>query len=101
MCEQALHHKNVDNELFYHFFELIEREALDDRNFVRKAVNWAIRQIGKRNELLRLKAIETCEHLLLQDSKSSRWIAKDAIRELNSTNVIARINRKLNKEMLK
>ena len=97
MCEQAVHHKNVENELFYHFFELIEREAWDERNFVRKAVNWAIRQIGKRNEILRLKAIETCERLLLQDSKSAHWIAKDALRELNSPNVITRINRKLNR----
>ena len=95
MCEQALHHKNAENELFYHFFELIEREAWDDRNFVRKAVNWALRQIGKRNEILRVKAIETCEHLLLQDFKSARWIAKDAIRELSSLEVISRINKKL------
>jgi len=101
MCEQAVHHKNVENELFCHFFEIIEREAWDDRNFVRKAVNWAVRQIGKRNEILRLKAIETCERLLLQDSKSARWIAKDAIRELNNPNVIARVNRKLNRELLK
>jgi 3-methyladenine DNA glycosylase AlkD len=59
ICEQAVHHKDVDNEQFNHFLDLIEREAWDDRNFVRKAVNWALRQIGKRNETLRLEAIET------------------------------------------
>ena len=92
MCEQAVHHKKAENELFYHFFELIEREAGDGRNFVRKAVNWALRQIGKRNEILRIKALETCEQLLLQNSKSAHWIANDAIRELNSKAVIARLN---------
>lgn len=92
MCNQAVHHKKAENELFYHFFEIIEREAWDDRNFVRKAVNWALRQIGKRNETLRIKALETCEQLLLQFSKSARWIANDAIRELNSQSVIDRIN---------
>jgi len=91
MCEQAVHHKNVDNEQFYQFLEIIEREAWDDRNFVRKAVNWALRQIGKRNEILRLKAIETGERILLQKSKSACWIAKDALRELNSPEVMKRI----------
>ena len=92
MCEQAIHHKNVENEQFYHFFEIIEREAWDDRNFVRKAVNWALRQIGKRNEILRIKALETCERLLIQNSKSARWIANDAMRELKSKEVVTRLN---------
>ena len=92
MCNQAVHHKKAENEQFYHFFELIEREAGDDRNFVRKAVNWALRQIGKRNEILRIKALETCERLLLQNSKSARWIANDALRELKSDAVTARLN---------
>jgi 3-methyladenine DNA glycosylase AlkD len=96
MCEQSLHHKSAENELFYHFFDLIELEAWDDRNFVRKAVNWALRQIGKRNEILRRRAIETCERILQQDSKSARWIAKDALRELNNPGVIARINKQKN-----
>jgi 3-methyladenine DNA glycosylase AlkD len=94
MCDQAVHHKDVENEQFYHFFDLIEREAWDERNFVRKAVNWALRQIGKRNEELRIKAIETCEQILFQSSKSARWIANDALRELNSEEVVARISRK-------
>jgi 3-methyladenine DNA glycosylase AlkD len=94
MCEQAVHHKNSENELFYHFFEIIEREAWDERNFVRKAVNWALRQIGKRNEILRIKAILTAERILNQDSKSARWIATDALRELKSDNVIGRVNKK-------
>ncbi len=94
ICEQAVHHKDVDNEQFYQFLELIEREAWDERNFVRKAVNWALRQIGKRNETLRLKAIETGERILQQNSKSARWIATDALRELNDAKIIERLNKK-------
>ena len=88
ICQQAVHHKEVDNEQFYYFLNIIEREAWDDRNFVRKAVNWALRQIGKRNELLRLKAIETAERILKQNSRASRWIATDALRELKIEKVI-------------
>lgn len=95
MCEQVVHHKQVENEQFFHFFEIIEREAWDNRNFGRKAVNWALRQIGKRNETLRLKAIETAEHILNQDSKSARWIATDALRELKSDKVIERSKKKV------
>ena len=94
MCEQAVHHKSVENEQFYHFLEVIEREAWDDRNFVRKAANWGLRQIGKRNEILRIKAIETSERIMLQNSKSARWIAGNALKELKSKEVIARMNKK-------
>jgi len=94
MCQLAMHDKKVSNELFYHFFEIIEREAYDGRNFVWKSVNWALRQIGKRNENLRLKAIETGERILNQNTKSARWIATDALRELNDYKVIERLSRK-------
>jgi 3-methyladenine DNA glycosylase AlkD len=93
MCELAFHDKKATNESYFHFFEIIEREAWDNRNFVRKAVNWALRQIGKRNELLRLMAIDTAERIMKQDSKSARWIATDALRELNNEKIIARVNR--------
>lgn len=90
MCYYAVHNKVKTNDFFYPMFDLIEREAWDDRNFVRKAVNWALRQIGKRNEHLRLKAIQTAERILEQNTKSARWIANDALRELNNEKVIAR-----------
>lgn len=64
------------------FFPLIIRESTDERNYVRKAVNWALRQIGKRNELLRKKAIKTAEDILKIDNKTAKWIANDALREL-------------------
>jgi len=87
----------IKDEAFYHFFELIEREAWDNRNFVRKAVNWALRQIGKRNEILRMRAIECAERILRQDSKSAKWIANDALRELRSEITIAYVNRNKSK----
>jgi len=89
MCALVVYDKKAKDEVFYPFFDLIEREACDDRNFVRKAVNWALRQIGKRNEPLRLKAIECGERILAQESKSAKWIANDALRELRSDKIVA------------
>jgi 3-methyladenine DNA glycosylase AlkD len=94
ICALVIYDKKAPNESFYPYFELMEREAWDERNFVRKAVNWALRQIGKRNEALRLKAIECAERIQLQDSKSARWIAADALRELRSYQVITRLKNK-------
>src|SRR3989344_1572128 len=67
---------------FEKFFPLIKSAATDERNFVKKAVNWALRQIGKRNEDLRKSALKTAKEILKFDSKSARWIASDAIIEL-------------------
>ena len=94
MCQFAFYDTRMADESYFRFFEIIEREAWDNRNFVRKAVNWALRQIGKRNNALRLKAIETAQRILLQDTKSARWIANDALRELNDEKVIARTLKK-------
>ena len=94
MCALVIYDKKAGNESFSAYFELIEREAWDNRNFVRKAVNWALRQIGKRNEILRIKAIECAERIQCQDSKSARWIAADALRELKSEAVIVRSKNK-------
>ncbi len=82
MTMYAVHHKKADDDMCLKFLERIEEEAWDDRNFVRKALNWCLRQIGKRNLYLYPHAMRTCEVLLLQDTKSSRWIANDAKREL-------------------
>lgn len=84
MCEVAMHDRDATLKQFERYFELIERYAFDERNFVKKAVNWALRQIGKRNEDLRLLAIECAERVYKQDSRSAKWIASDAIRELGS-----------------
>lgn len=83
MAEFAVHDKKGPNEVFRPFFAIMEREAWDDRNFVKKAVNWALRQIGKRNETLRGEAIEAARRILAQNTKSARWIATDALNELS------------------
>jgi 3-methyladenine DNA glycosylase AlkD len=86
--------KEAPDERFEKFLQVIEREAHDDRNFVRKAVNWALRNIGKRNLRLNRAAIRAAERIRLQDSRSARWIAADALRELRSDAVQARLRRK-------
>jgi len=78
----ALQNKKLSDESYLKFLDLIEIYAFDSRNFVKKAVNWALRQIGKRNYSLGIKAIEVSERLLLQPHKSAHWIANDALREL-------------------
>lgn len=91
MAALAVHDKQAVDVMFTQFFPLIEHYAFDDRNFVRKAVNWALRQIGKRNEKLRLLAIGCAERVLAQDTKAARWIARDALRELQSDTTVAMI----------
>lgn len=80
----AWHHKTASDKDFINFFPLIKKYSTDERNFVRKAVNWALRQIGKRNSSLRLKAIKLAREIKDIDSSTARWIANDAIRELES-----------------
>lgn len=80
-------HKEAPNTDFEAFLPLIKSEATDERNFVKKAVNWALRTIGKRNKDLNRLAINTARDILQLDSKSAQWIAKDAIKELVSTKV--------------
>ncbi|MDB5137580.1 MAG: alkylation repair protein [Mucilaginibacter sp.] len=84
MAEYAVHNKKARNEEFIKFFPLIEREARDERNFVKKAVNWALRQIGKRNKTLHKIAIETAKRIQQQESRSAKWIAKNALDELEN-----------------
>ncbi len=78
----AVHDKKLPDERIIAYFPLLEQYAYDERNFVKKAVNWALRQIGKRNPALRDEAIACAERINAQDSASARWIAKDALREL-------------------
>ena len=72
---------------------LIKSEAKDDRNFVKKAVNWALRQIGKRNLNLNKVTIETAKEIQKIDSKTAKWIASDALRELKSEAIQDRLNK--------
>jgi 3-methyladenine DNA glycosylase AlkD len=93
MARLAVTEKKADDALFTPFLSIIERAAGDERNFVRKAVNWALRQIGKRNLHLNRLAIATAEAIALMDSKAARWIAADALRELQGEKVQARLRR--------
>jgi 3-methyladenine DNA glycosylase AlkD len=78
----AVHDKQAEDARFIEVLPLIEQQAGDERNFVKKAVNWALRQIGKRNEALRVQAIACARRVREQPSRSARWIAADALREL-------------------
>lgn len=80
----AVHDKKSADRRFVPFFAVIKRASTDERNFVRKAVNWALRQIGKSRPALRLQAIGLAREIQQLDSKSARWIAADALRELNA-----------------
>lgn len=90
MATLAVHSKELKDEDFIKFFPLIKKGSLDERNFVKKAVNWAIRQIGKRNHSLNKKAIKLSEEILKLDSKSAKWIAKDALKELTNPKTMIR-----------
>lgn len=87
----AFHLKKLPDSAFEVFFPLMEREVTDARNFVKKAVNWALRNIGKRNLRLHAKAIETAERIAAIEDKTAKWIAGDALRELRSEKVLARL----------
>ena len=87
----AVHDKAAGDERFLALLPLIVREADDERNFVKKAVNWALRQIGKRNVALNRAAIRTAERIRRLDSTSARWIASDALRELTAEKTQARL----------
>ena len=91
MASLAVHDKKAGDERFEAFIPLIVRESVDERNYVRKAVNWALRQIGKRNQRLNHRAVEVAQQIALLDSKSARWIATDALKELTSDKVLGKL----------
>ncbi len=92
MAALAVKDKAASDDDFLQLLPLIEAEADDDRNFVVKAVNWALRQIGKRNPALHGAALTTAEAIAAQDSRSARWIAADALRELRSEKVTTKLS---------
>ena len=91
MAYLAMHDKLAPNSTLERFLPIIKREAVDDRNFVKKAVNWALRQIGKRNHKLNRKAVVMARKIGKIDSRSARWIASDALKELTSQAVRKRL----------
>jgi len=91
MAALSVHDKKAPDKDFEKFFPIIKHEATDERNYVKKAVNWALRQIGKRNKALNKAAVKVAKEVRKIDSKSARWIASDALRELTSEKAQARL----------
>lgn len=90
----AVHDKNAADQVFVDILPLLVTHAIDDRNYVKKAVNWALRNIGKRNLSLNKKALQIAYEIQKIDSKTARWIAADAIRELTNEKILQRLERK-------
>lgn len=91
----AVHDRTAKESIFSRHLRFTKKGALDERNFVKKAVNWALRQIGKRNMNLHRKAIQTAVEIHKLNSSSARWIASGALRELRSLNTQARIRARM------
>lgn len=94
MAVLAVHDKKATDRQFEPFFKQIRKAANDERNFVKKAVNWALRQIGKRNLALNRKAIAVAEEIKHLESKTARWVANDALRELRNEKIRQRLSLK-------
>lgn len=91
MAWLAFHDRKAGDREFTKFLPTIIRESTDERNFVKKSVNWALRQIGKRNRSLNKRAINAAKEIQKIDSKAARWIAADALRELTSDKIQKRL----------
>lgn len=91
MAYLAVHDKKAEDKMFAEFLPIIRSEFADDRNFVKKAVNWALRQIGKRNLNLNKMAVQTARQIQKMDSRAARWIASDALGELTDDKVLERM----------
>ncbi len=90
----AWHDRTASDAKIMQFLPVIKKGATDERNFVKKAVNWALRTIGKRNLSLNKVALDTAREIQKLDSKAARWVAADAIRELESEAVLARLKKR-------
>ena len=89
----AWHGKELDDQKFIDCLPIIKRGSTDDRNFLKKAVSWALRNIGKRNPYLRQSGLDLAAMLLREKSKSARWIGRDAMRDLNSESTRRRMEK--------
>jgi len=93
MASAAVHRKDLPDAAFASLLPVIRAQATDERNYVKKAVSWALRQIGKRGAGLNSKAIRTAEQVERIDARAARWVARDALRELRSDAVQARLRK--------
>ena len=92
MARLAVCDKIAENSEFLKFLPIIKAHSTDERNMVKKGINWALRQIGKRNRPLNIEALKTTREILENDSKHAQWIAKDALKELTSEAIQKRLN---------
>ena len=93
MASAAVHRKDLPDAAFASLLPVIRAQAIDERNYVKKAVSWALRQIGKRSPGLNSQAVRTAERIERIDSRAARWVARDALRELRSDAVQARLRK--------
>ncbi len=91
MATLAVHDRGAPDSAFTRFLSTVRGQATDDRDYVRKAVNWALRQIGKRSLALNRAAIETAREIARIDCRAARWIASDALKELTSEKIQERL----------
>jgi 3-methyladenine DNA glycosylase AlkD len=91
LARLAVGHADEPDATYLAYLPLIHAAATDDRNEVKKAVNWALRQVGKRNRRLHAAAIAEAEALLELGDRTARWIARDSLRELRRPEIVARI----------
>lgn len=93
MASAAVHRKDLPDAAFASLLPVIRAQTTDERNYVKKAVSWALRQIGKRSSGLNPRAVRTAEQIERIDSRAARWVARDALRELRSDAVQARLRK--------
>lgn len=94
MAALAVHDRRAGDMEFLRFLPVIKLGATDERNFVKKAVNWALRQVGKRNRKLNKAAIKTAKEIQQIESRAAKWIASDALRELESETVAKKLSQR-------
>lgn len=94
----AVHRKDMDDESFVQYLGMIEEASTDGRNFVKKAVDWALRQIGKRSLYLNRLAVDTAIRIGKRGERPGRWISSHSLRELRSDKVLARLESKESKK---
>lgn len=90
----AVHDKKAEDACIAQFLPVLEKHSTDERNFIKKAVNWSLRQIGKRNLALNEKAVAAARKIKAGNTKAGRWIAADALRELTSEKTLERLQKK-------
>ena len=94
LCWATVHRKKEPDATFIGYLPLVEAHSKDGRNFVKKAVNWALRTIGKRSSATFGPALATAERLAASDDRTARWIGKDAVRELKDPKTLDRLAKK-------